>query len=52
MHINDLKDDDEFIIQTDHFDLETTKNSLLHYEQLCKKHNVSLDYLIFEFITK
>ncbi len=51
MHINDIEDDTEFIIQTDHFDLETNKNSLLHYERKCKELNVSLDYLIFEFIT-
>ena len=52
MHINDLKDDDEFIIQTDHFDLETNKESLAHYEEKCKELNVSLDYFIFEFLTK
>ena len=39
MHIDDLKDDQEFIIQTDYFDLETNKNSLLQYEQKCKELN-------------
>lgn len=52
MNIKDLKSDDEFIIQTDHFDLETNKQSLAYYEHKCKELNVSLDYLIFEFITK
>ena len=51
MNINDLKDDQEFIIQTDYFDLETNKNSLAYYEEKCKKLNISLDYLIFEFLT-
>ena len=41
---------DEFIIQTRHFDLETTKESLAHYEDKCKELNVSLDYLVFEFL--
>ena len=52
MHIDDLKDDQEFIIQTDYFDLEINKNSLLQYEEKCKELNVSLDYFIFEFLTK
>tara|TARA_S200000501_G_C20853786_1_gene756887 strand:- start:2751 stop:2897 length:147 start_codon:yes stop_codon:yes gene_type:complete len=41
---------DEFIIQTDHFDIETNKNSLAHYEEKCKELNVSLDYYVFEFL--
>ncbi len=41
----------EFIIQTEYFDLETDKKSLAHFEEKCKKLNVSLDYLIFEFLT-
>ena len=43
---------EEFIIQTDYFDLETNKESLAHYEEKCKELNVSLDYFIFEFLTK
>jgi len=41
---------EEFVIQTDYFDLETTKESLAHYEAKCKELNVSLDYLVFEFL--
>ena len=52
MNINDLKSDDEFIIQTDYFDLETNKDSLAYYEVKCKQLNISLDYFIFEFLTK
>ena len=52
MHLNDIQDDTEFIIQTDYCDIETNKNSLAYYEQKCEELNVSLDYLIFEFITK
>ncbi len=52
MNINDIEDDTEFIIQTDYFDLETNKNSLSHFEEKCKELNVSLDYFIFEFLTK
>ena len=52
MHLNDIQDDTEFIIQTDYFDLETKKNSLAYYEAKCKELNVSLDYFIFEFLTK
>jgi len=40
----------EFIIQTDYFDLETNIESLEHFEVKCKQLNVSLDYLIFEFL--
>ena len=52
MHLNDIQDDTEFIIQTDYFDFETNKNSLAYYESKCKELNVSLDYFIFEFLTK
>ena len=52
MYLNDIQDDTEFIIQTDYFDLETNKVSLAHYEEKCKELNVSLDYFIFEFLTK
>ena len=40
----------EFIIQTDHFDLETNIESLEHFEVQCKQLNVTLDYLKFEFL--
>ncbi len=44
------KKNKKVILETEYFDLETDTNSLKEFDTMCEKLNVSLDYLIFEFI--
>ena len=38
------------VVETEHHILDTDTQSLKEYEKMCKKLNIDLDYLIFEFI--